>query len=79
MADESKKEGKFEGMSQKQYEANQQKWFDQQKKKALADGQESSAVDLDNIPEAKAINPAPEGEQTKETKKAATTKKGGKK
>ena len=60
MADESKKEGKFEGMSQKAYEANQQKWFDVQKKKALADGQESSAIP-DDPADAKAINPPEKG------------------
>ena len=60
--DASIKKSKYNQMSQESYERNQQKWFDIQKKKAVAPGKESSAIP-DDPADAKAINPPEKGEK----------------
>jgi len=60
MSDESTKPGKFENVSQEAYEKAQMKWFEQQKKNADADGQDSSDIP-DDPANASAKNPVTGG------------------
>jgi hypothetical protein len=81
MTDKQKETEKSKGQSQTAYEKRVQKEMLAVGKRTLkmADKKYAGGVDLDNLKDAPAVNPPEEGKETAETKKAATTKKGGKK